>query len=75
MTYDPGLVCRECSGEHLDKPNYACEEQRALNPPLLSSDRVKVYCSGGLQSRMSSRAKSNPLKKKPGRIATLPFRL
>jgi hypothetical protein len=60
MTYDPGLVCRECSGEHLDKPDYACEEQRALNPPLLSSDRVKLFCRGrfAIQNEFESQVKS-----------------
>ncbi len=60
MTYDPGLVCRECSGEHLDKPDYACEEQRALNPPFLSSDRVKLFCRGrfAIQNEFESQIKS-----------------
>lgn len=60
MTYDPGLVCRECSGEHLDKPNYACEVQRALNPPFPSSDRVELLCRGRftVQNEFESRIKS-----------------
>jgi hypothetical protein len=60
MTYDQGLICRECKGEHLDKSNYACEEQRILDPPFSSSDRVKVFCSGrfAVQNEFESQIKS-----------------
>ena len=60
MTHDPGLICRECKGEHLDKPNYSCEERWALNPPLLSSNRSRVLCRGrfAVQNEFESHIKS-----------------